>query len=69
MNKFMVDVHGYCIQESTIKVLHLVKDERVRNGIVMKFNITTDLFLEVQRAHGRYIADLEQEKARAEKVN
>ena len=55
----MVDVHGYCIQESTIKVLHLVKDERVRNGIVMKFNITTDLFLEVQEAHGRYIADLE----------
>ena len=65
----MVDVHGYCIQESTIKVLNLVKDERVRNGIVMKFNITTDLFLEVQGAHGRYIADLEQEKDRAEKVN
>ena len=39
----MLDGHGYCMQESTIEALRLVKDELLRIGGVMKFNITTDL--------------------------
>ena len=38
----MLDAHGYCMQESSIEVLRLVKDELLRIGGVMKFSITTD---------------------------
>ena len=44
----MLDAHGYCMQESTIEALHLVKDKLLRIGGVMKFNITTDLILRSQ---------------------
>ena len=59
----MLDAPGYCVQESTIEVLRLVKDELLRIGGVMKFNFTTDVILEVKGADGKYIADLEQKKA------
>ena len=40
-----------------------VKDELLRIGDVIKFNITTDLILEVKGAFGKCIADLEEKKA------
>ena len=63
INKIMLDAHGYCMQESTIEALRLVKDELLRIGGAMKFNIATDLILEVKGAYWKYIADLEQKKA------
>lgn len=51
------------MQEDTIKAVPLVKDKLLRIGGVMKFNITTDLILEVNRAYGKHIADLAQKKA------
>ena len=59
----MLDAHSYCMQESTIEVLHLVKDELLRIGGVMKFNIKTDLILEVKEAYGKCVADVEEKKA------
>ena len=55
----MLEAPSYFMQESTIEALHLVKEEMLRIGGVMKFNITTDLILEVNRAYGKHIADLE----------
>ena len=59
----MLEAPSYFMQESTIEALHLVKEEMLRIGGVMKFNITTDLILEVNRAYGKHIADLAQKKA------
>ena len=59
----MLEAPSYFMQESTIEALHLVKEEMLRIGGVMKFNITTDLILEVNRAYGEHIADLAQKKA------
>lgn len=46
----MLEAPGYFMQESTIEALHLVKEEMLRIGGVMKFNINTDLILEVNKA-------------------
>ena len=59
----MLDAHGYSTQESLTEALHLVKGKLVRVGGAIKFNITTDLILEVKGEYGKYIADLEQKKA------
>ena len=59
----MLDAYGYFMQESAIETYPLVKDPLLRNGGVMKYNITADLILEVKGSYGKYIADLEQKKA------
>ena len=46
----MLEAPGYFMQESTVEALHLVKEEMLRIGGVMKFNINTDLILEVNKA-------------------
>ena len=51
------------MQERSTETLHFVKDELLRVCGVMMFNIITDLILAPKRAYGKYIADLEQEKA------
>ena len=51
INKIMLDSYGYCMQENTIDIFCLVKDELLRIGGVMKFNITADLILEVKGAY------------------
>ena len=50
INKIMLEAPGYFMQESTVEALHLVKEEMLRIGGVMKFNINTDLILEVNKA-------------------
>ena len=37
IKKIILDAHVYCMQESTIEALHLVKDELLRIGGVVKF--------------------------------
>ena len=67
INKLMLECHGYSMKNNTISALHLVKDEIHRVGGVLKFPVTRDLMNQVKGSRGKYIADLEQQKALEEK--
>lgn len=58
----MLEAPSYFMQESTIEALHLVKEEMLRIGGVMKFNISTVLILELKGAYGKYITDWQKKK-------
>ena len=67
VNKIMLEVHGWTIQNDTIAALRLVKDAIRQHGGATEFPITRKLLDHCAKAHEREVAHRRAQEAEAKK--
>ena len=63
INKAMLDIHGYSLDESTIKALWFAKDAILKHSSILDIPIARSLLDNVKDSRKRRMADLEVQRA------
>ena len=67
INKWLIDIHGYNIQEETIEAVRLVKDYLIQLGGLENVIINKQLIKMCSDAHLKYFSEQDLKRKQAEK--